>query len=1507
MEEKNEVPEPLSHLLSQLIKDLSIQHDYGNPFHDDFDFDKLKNAISEFEETNKIEYNQNGFETIESILILNRIYEFLMLEIENEIVESGFSVDQLIEGVFLYANANFLNIYRLADEELNKQISSATIDDMTVPPSLLIDNVEGEKSGVQGAIDNTVDVVIELLDIIPAFAINNNRDLDNDRLLKYIHNIFILTSQLVTIRGAFYEFQFEFMKIVRTKKNTLCFLNNHKYFKTLKEAGGIRLTKLAQEFLLQTNQYRKDSMHEVLGTYVKNGYLKISSETRRVKSTKPQVGMAQFEVYFAHLDQVKLKGLKNYSVNDLFRFINSIKNLFSNYHDESVNPIEIKDIYHNIPFRILRQDLLNYVKKTTGLAKPLVEKLITDLTTNNIKKSNLWKKPFFAHNGDLFYVLPAIEGGHLEYLLNNLLKYYLSKRLQLSKFTKNFDLTLEYINHKYKFKKFPTKETKKLLGKSEEGVIIYTLKSKIILFKSCHVDFPIESREYHNVIYEFWQTSQDMKRVSEIIKQSNFEEFENKEIINIGVINFPSLSGFTMEGTYFLDPILISNYFSVGELQRVRINFKDGLNKKEISSFRYYENEDEFNENFKYFCLSPEPIVEIISRLHFKSFKLTFGNAPFTIYQEGISVNDLQQSIDNQINEISYYFDQLHYFEKNIEKGDSSSYLRRKLHYLIPVTLNFISIGTKDRQDRKFLLTTFKKARSRGLGYLIYTIQKGLVSIKKLKVNSDPQPPQISAEIDAKKLADDCIKETLKKHGAIFGMSTVAFGSDLSEQELEAVLAYLYGELGVFRPRYYTEEELELFLVHISIMAGFIGGNKKYSKLLQGAFINFIDILNFNYQYQKARDICEEILEFCFKKVLSPSLGWLCLFKCYLKQNSLNESAYYLSLYLSSISSESKVSEYQLHAALYNAFLFFRDAGIDELAESIYKILSTLGENDAEEQKITLSYYNLKLRKLFEDDSSIVGDVIEYLKDRWDSIIKFGPSGVLPWVALLFNIKNIHKAQEISIPTQLDDYLSKLKNNLDKDTLDELESRYFRVEQSKKSLDRALTGVFESRYFEDFAAELSNLRLLSKNTLALSVNPLDINYLLKSGIALNDNFLTFNERKDYPLQVPFTTGNHENISKYLETYADKLLSKINLKSNQVLFWLFTLDDNIFIFQLKPDKSFLVKLIEDWDLSKFHKWRSDIPDFVFTDIPDYSINLQEQAYANKLSLLNFTHFDVGDDYNDVLIYFTIELSMLPHNLIQINITDESISEKHEYLVKNKIRNLKRDFIGLYKAVTNIFSLEWFAEKGQDFVIPKSKFKISGWAPLEDKDYALLGGASKLEPIIKKVGGVFHRELIPNEPLNSDLNFFLAHGDKGIEGFKTVYSREDDAAHAIMKGEGVRRIFGSGKIAVLFICNSASISPEIYSQTLISFINEIMSLGYNTVIAPAWKLNSDIPAAWMKPFLENFLEGEKVSISVQKANNAIAFSSYNEYHGFYDPSGWAVMHIYGNPNVSIDPTQ
>ena len=132
-----------------------------------------------------------------------------------------------------------------------------------------------------------------------------------------------------------------------------------------------------------------------------------------------------------------------------------------------------------------------------------------------------------------------------------------------------------------------------------------------------------------------------------------------------------------------------------------------------------------------------------------------------------------------------------------------------------------------------------------------------------------------------------------------------------------------------------------------------------------------------------------------------------------------------------------------------------------------------------------------------------------------------------------------------------------------------------------------------------------------------------------------------------------------------------------------------------------------------------------------------------------------------------------------------------------------------------------------------------------------------------------------------------------------GFKAVY-KSDGINSAVIEN---KELIGKGEVAVLFICNSGIMNEDLFSNSIISLVHEIILSGYKTVIAPCWSLETSIPSFWLDKFLDSFDSGYYISESVFKGNNKLAEYKEEISNAFYVPQGRLAMYLYGNPNVRI----
>lgn len=1493
--------------ISQIFKDIIANNNEANPFHDDFNteilYELIKTKIKIHSEISIINDDKKASEIIEIILELNNLYEELMLRIEELIIEINIDRISLVEQLIGLTNFDYFNMVQSHIEKIKENNSNSILfGDQTNE----IKNIFGGTIALEDAMDTSTDVCSEVINLILGFSIPMNEKISPisaEKKHTLIRELRIVTNLYINIKGGVDYYKDEFGELLK-EHGTIKFKDSPEIYQILKAAGKERETNLTQEGALYASKALNKKV-SIPNYTIEKGIIYIGNEITQKGNINTSASSSICTTFYFHLIQKKIHSLGSINIIQIFDFLITIRTFLQNLESEDiVNETIKKQDTSSVPIKIDKKRLIKFLKKSTDLNEKVITSLLSYISQPLSSTMNLWSRPLISNKDSYYFLIIPLTHGHLTYQVDNILENILSIKQQEKHFIDLVNLELSHgINKGFKFKKVDDVIIKKLDFQTN-NLLVFEMKSILVVIEICLFNYPLESSDYYNVLQKLGVTSVSLndnrKKIEENI--STITNSEIKEIVNVILVNHTSLSGLNIENNFVLDFHLFKNYFKTGEFKRGLLFLgNDRMDSQELSSFKYYYTEDEFNENFSKFCIDPNPIHEIIKNIKTKEYPVVHKEMTPQIIRDGVEFMSLESTIWQKVNEVEYHLKQLFYFEFDLKSSKQKTYIENQIAYLIPQILSYFSIDNSNRYNRIEFVDIFKKVNVIGMSHLIFTLNHLIIDLtkKKIKKINENETNQKIDYAKAEAHLEKIFKENIGKKASL---SNFTLTHSLSGIDSDNVKNYLVNALSILKPKYCSEKELENHLYLLTILIGISKNDDKMEKYIYTGCLNFIDLLNYNHYYQKARDICEEILEYSFKNEKPPLIGWICLFRCYIKQNNVFDAAFYGSLYISSLIATPEIIEYQIIDALYNGMLFFRDFGYHELANNIYNALKSVNLNDYDKQKITLSYFNSKLLESIESTKESLAEMKEFLTNNLESILFFGQQGALPWVVFIYNLKVIKSKGLLDDITFFENTLEKLTIHVDKKTLEALEGSFFPIDVTTKLIFKdSLIKVFETRNFEDFSSELGKLELLAKNVVNLSLSPLDIDNLLLSGIVLNDNTLTFKPKEGNQKGTPFLTNNLDDLTEQISSYSKTILSNLILKKGQLICWILSVYPNVYLLTINSDKKIQMHLLEKWDVKKMNTWMSKISNFYFDDKGDYPINAQEQDYKSILDELNFSNLEINENFTEILISSSLSLAIFPQNLLQNSATNQTNVTLHEELIKQHLETEKNDFISFHKPITNIISLEWFISNGNEIEYKKEELTIEAWIPAKDEDIVVNIGFEKLKPIIKdKYKGEIHTGLLPEKPLSSSINIFLAHGGKGIEGFRTIYTKHANG-HAYIKDEGIKRLFGNGAIAVLFICNSASISQEIYAQKLVSFTHEILSLGYKSVIAPAWSLNPDLSGLWLESFIDSLKNGDSLSIAVQIANVTVAKKGYNEYHGFYSPTGWAAMHLYGNPNL------
>ncbi|MCU8746859.1 hypothetical protein OE179_19430, partial [Klebsiella quasipneumoniae] len=105
-----------------------------------------------------------------------------------------------------------------------------------------------------------------------------------------------------------------------------------------------------------------------------------------------------------------------------------------------------------------------------------------------------------------------------------------------------------------------------------------------------------------------------------------------------------------------------------------------------------------------------------------------------------------------------------------------------------------------------------------------------------------------------------------------------------------------------------------------------------------------------------------------------------------------------------------------------------------------------------------------------------------------------------------------------------------------------------------------------------------------------------------------------------------------------------------------------------------------------------------------------------------------------------------------------------------------------------------------------------------------------------------------------------------------------------------------VFGTGKVAILFICHSGSYKSSMFATKLDGLVSKVLDLGYECVLAPAWSYNVILTGIWTKNFVDALNEGYNLSESTFIANKSVK----STYPGV---GAYAAMHLFGNDKLIL----
>ncbi len=617
--------------------------------------------------------------------------------------------------------------------------------------------------------------------------------------------------------------------------------------------------------------------------------------------------------------------------------------------------------------------------------------------------------------------------------------------------------------------------------------------------------------------------------------------------------------------------------------------------------------------------------------------------------------------------------------------------------------------------------------------------------------------------------------------------------------------------------------------------------------------------------HQIARDYAEEAIV-CAVSDGCPEYGHYCRFSLASLQQNPIDASIHGGLLLASLSLKDSIPQDFQYRVLSALFTFFRNIHDCDTADSLYEMIMSLEYiGPYNRQKTHTAYLNLLL---MSDSEKALYAANDFATENLEEILRFGDASAVPWLAIISSLKFLHP-QQFHTKLGLVSLESHIESVLSENQIESIRDAILpRRGSTKKMIIDALDKLHLTRNGNDHIYEVNRLQFSAARLLESSLEIGDIEGVVLAHRVMSDGSLAFElnslgERKIIRSDDVGLNGFKGRNEKYFEMVCRELL----LCDKYRYVWL-GFDGEKLYYLICEDGQFLpCGIVPNISKAQVFVWlEKDLPKLGFNDSPITTgplitredIWLEESKSIRK----NLPKLYLPESKKNTIVFCDIEMSCFPHNFI---------SEPNDGEISRIICNpLSLDNYLRYKPLHIDVS------------------EVSIWAPIEADDTAILLAHGRLISCMAEYKLILSESMVPNFERQTDIKAFICHGGRSKNGGFTGLYPSDDKKYISSS------ILGSGKVAVLFICHGGHVNSDVYARSFQALAKNLLSAGYEAVIAPSWSLNVVIPGPWMTAFIGFLTLGGNIVDASLYANNRIKSIYPVE-------SAWAAMHVFGNPHV------
>ena len=648
----------------------------------------------------------------------------------------------------------------------------------------------------------------------------------------------------------------------------------------------------------------------------------------------------------------------------------------------------------------------------------------------------------------------------------------------------------------------------------------------------------------------------------------------------------------------------------------------------------------------------------------------------------------------------------------------------------------------------------------------------------------------------------------------------------------------------------------------------------KFDNVMDLFFIwnnNISDRLNTSSQRQLARDYGENLLMIGYQEGMIAE-AYFCASRAYIGAKHVLGGLLYLNVALLDLQTRNEVQKEMAFEIIWQILKIMRDANFhkQDFIDKLLKMYDGLGMDDYK----TLSVYHTAFGiELYGDIEDTAKRIEAFLCDKRDVVYSNMEHSAVPWYTLIRSLRQLGAIGKYPVMDSLEGIMKAIMLQNGNENI----VRFYDEKEDKSALlMEELAKLETTRNPEDIGLDSHNALVLATDVLEKAVadsKPADFILAMRPksdfSFAMTDKKLESDfkkvdvvDPKAEECNLPY--GEIDSLAWLLQTEKSDCVMWIG-KGNSNVFRM-TLLGNMYKFdELSAISTVDADKLQKGTISKlvFSQTERDRSDTIYTK---NELELKSEAEQIYLQMKECT-VAVPNIVNRIFFVKDMALSAIPHQLM----IDERTGK----------------FVGESCPSANVISTEFLIKSNFNDPLPKG-YNKSYWSPL-NKETTFWGIKEGLKQVFEDYQFDVDDNDEPAVPLHADLNIVCAHGADNISDSEWFYSGGTPIVNS-------KRAIGPGKVLVLFVCHSGSITHQYYDHTMHTIIKRYLRMGYSSVVAPMWSLNTEITKIWLPVFMEKVDAGGYVVDAVFQANMEVKKL-------FITPSAWACLHLFGNPYVKI----